>query len=135
MQSFIRGEPDVVTRWSAALLVAGLLLGPATAWFDLPGVITAMFLIYLGAAAGSLVRWRDERGLWMLAALWLVISVVIYGLFAFGQIRDIVRGAPQAEVSLIVDFTLGTMLLSVSCRFLSQVARYNRSLPEATHDA
>jgi hypothetical protein len=128
MWSFLRGEPDTVTRWFRWLIAAGFLVGFASVRFNLPGVITAFFLMYLGASGGGLIHWRNERGLWMLAVLFLAVNIAIYGLFAVGQVRDIVRGARPADIGLIADFSLGTTLLAVCIRFLCQVARYNWNL-------
>jgi hypothetical protein len=125
MWSLIRGEPDVVIRWGGPLLLGGMLFGFASARLELPGVITAMFAIGLGASGGSLVRWRHERGLWMLAGLFLLGYAVTYGLFIYGQVLDIVRGAPRPNVGLMIDFSLGTTLLSITLRFLWRVAKYN----------
>ncbi len=86
-----------------------------------------MFAIFLGACGGSLVDWRHERGLWMLAGLFLLFCCAIYGLFICGQVRDIIRGAVETNIGLMIDFSLGTMLLSSTIRFLWRVAKYNRT--------
>jgi ferredoxin len=125
MNSLVRGEPDVVTCWAGPLILGGMLLGFASARFDLPGVITAMIAIGFGASGGSLVHWRYERGLWMLAGLFLLVYAAIYGLFIYGQVGDIVRGARRPAVGLMLDFSLGTMILSGTLRFLSRVAKHN----------
>lgn len=127
MWSLIRGEPDVVIRWAGPLILVGMLLGFASARLECPGVITAMFAIGLGACGGSLVHWRHEHGLWMLAGLFLLVHCAIYGLFIYGQVRDIFRGAPQLDVGLMIDFGIGTMLLSGTLRFLWRVTKYNRT--------
>ncbi len=125
MWALIRGEPDVVIRWAGQLILFGMLLAFLSVQLDWPGVITAVFAIGLGAAGGSLVHWRDERGLWMLAGVFLLIYTAIYALSAFGQVGDIIRGARQPEISLVIDFSVGTMLLSATLRFLWRVAREN----------
>ncbi len=109
-----------------------MLLGFVSVWFGLPGVITAVFAITLGAAGGSLIRWRHDRGLWMLAGLFLLLFVGIYGLTLYGRGRDIVRGAAQPEIGLAIDFSLGTLLLSSTVRFLWRVAKYNWTLSPAS---
>ena len=73
MWSLIRGEPDAVIRWARPLVLGGMILGFASAWLELPGVIAATFAIGLGASGGSLVGWQYDRGLWMLAGLFLSI--------------------------------------------------------------
>jgi hypothetical protein len=128
MGSILRGEPESVVRSSGVLIVLGFLVALTAARFDFPGVISGTFLIYLGACGGSLLHWRSERGLWMLAVLFLLISAVIYGLFAYGQLRDFFRGVRQPELGLAMDFSLGTLLLSATVRFLYKVARSNWNL-------
>lgn len=125
MWSLIRGEPDAVIRWGGPLILGGMLLGFAAARIGLPGVITAVFAIGLGASGGSFAGWRHERGLWMLAGVFIVFFTTFYGLSIFGQIRDFVRGAPQNSIGMSIDFSLATMLLSTNLRFLWRVAKYN----------
>lgn len=128
MWSFIHGKPDSVVQWAPALIYVGLFLGIASGRFGIPGGITAGFMVYLGACAGSLARWRYERGLWMLAIFFLLFSAAVYGLFAYGEICDMFRGLRQPDVLVMADTCLGTMLLSVSIRFLWQVGRASARL-------
>jgi hypothetical protein len=101
----------------------------------MPGVCTGLFAISLGASGGSLVSWRYDRGLWMLAGLFFLVWVGIYGLFIYGEVRDIVRGAPKPDLSLMIDFSLGTMFLSANLRFLFRVAKFNWTLSQDPGDA
>ncbi len=130
MGSILRGEPESVVRCSGELVVVGFLVALTAACFDLPGVITGTFLIYLGAMGGSFLHWRSERGLWILAGLFLLCNAAFYGLFAYGQLRDFVHGALRPKLGVTIDFTLGTLLLSASLRFLYKVAKSNWTLSE-----
>jgi hypothetical protein len=58
-----------------------MILGFASAWLELPGVIAATFAIGLGASGGSLVGWQYDRGLWMLAGLFL--SIPRFAVYSF----------------------------------------------------
>jgi hypothetical protein len=124
-RSLVRGEPEVVLSWAAPLILLGMLFGVAAARFQQPGVITAVFATCLGASGGALRDWRQERGLWMLASLFLVINVAVYGLLNFGQAHDLMRGVPWGEFGLTIDVAIGTMLLASNVRFLWRVAKGN----------
>jgi hypothetical protein len=125
MLSLIGGDPSAVVRYSGLLILSGMLLAFASVQCDTAGAITGTFAIALGAAGGSLARWRTERGLWMLAVLFLTIYCAIYVLVSLGQILDWIRGVRNPEPSLIIDFSFGTILLSAIIRFLAKVARQN----------
>src|SRR5260221_14299657 len=123
MLSLLRGEPDVVIRSARALILAGMLLGYACARLEIPGVISAVFAVGLGASGGCLVQWRTDRGLWMLAGLFLLINSGIWTLVTCAHIFDIIRGVPQGDVGLTVDFGMGSSLLSSTLRFNWRVAK------------
>ncbi len=126
MWSLIRGEPEAVIRWAGPLLVVGLLLGFASTQLEAPlGVITSVFAIALGAVGGTFIHWRQERGLWMLAVFFMLVFGAIYAMFVFGQVRDIVRGARQPDVGVMIDGALGTLLLLATLRFLRRMAKDN----------
>jgi hypothetical protein len=127
MLSFLRGEPDVIIRWGGLLLLGGMALALVSACFKIPGIISAMHFMALGAAAGTLVQWRTDRGLWMVAGLFLAIFSAIYGMFLFGQFRDMVAGV-QVGVGLAIDGGVATALLITMLRFLWRVTRYNWQL-------
>ena len=134
MMSLIRGEPDAVIRWAGLLILGGLLLGAASAWLKFPGVITAAFAISLGASGGTLIRWRTEPGLWMIAGLFLILFSSIYALCLFGQGRDLLRGAGRPDLGVVIDLSLGTTLLASTNRFLWRVAKTNWKLAPASAD-
>ncbi len=133
--SLTRGEPDVVIRWAGPLILVGAVLGFASARLELPGVITAMFAIAFGASGGSLVQWRHERGLWMLAGIFLLLNITIYSLCVYGKVSDLARGAPPNDFGLIIDFSLGTLVLSSTIQFLWRVAKHNWTLSRESENA
>ena len=134
MWSLMRGEPAFVVRFAAPLILLGMLMGFVCANLELPGVITSVYAIALGASGGSLVRWQTDRGLWMLAGVFLLLFISIYGLIIIGQVSDLLRGAPQPDVGLVLDFTIATVLLCANLRFLFRVARFNWALSQQPHD-
>ena len=128
MWQLIRGEPDTVIRLFRPLLLTAMIGGYVAAQFDLPGINSFVFMGTLGAAGGSLVQYRNERGLWMFAGLFLLFWGGIYLLITLASFWDIMRNAQQPPISLTVDFTIATILLSTNIRFLFRVARINWAL-------
>jgi hypothetical protein len=135
MWSFIRGEPDAVVRWAGPLILFGMLLGFTSARLEIPGVISAVYAVFLGASGGALAQWRTDRDLWMLAGLFLLFCGAFYGVIIYSEIDDIVCGALGPEIGLLIDFSIGTTLLSISLRFLWRVARYNWTFSRESSNA
>ncbi len=71
----------------------------------------------------------------MLAVLYLILYGGIYAIFIFGQICDVVRNAAPTPLAIMVDATLGTVLLSTNFRFMYRVGRINWSISQETLDA
>lgn len=120
-------EVDGLTRGYHRPLLAGLALAPLAWRLDGAGVLTAFMAIWLGACGGSLGAWRTERGLWMLAGLFLAIGATVYGLIQVGSVRDLLRGR-RAPAWLTADMMVGTGLLGLQVRLLLTVASRNRAL-------
>ena len=135
MRSLMRGDPEFVVRWAWLLLLVAMLLGFLCARLEIAGIFTCAFLGALGAGGGMLVQYRTDRGLWMLAALFLVIYCGLYVLFFVGQLGDVLRNAGQAPVGVVVDFSVATLLLSANIRFLFRIARFNWSISRENLDA
>lgn len=131
MKQFINGDPPTIIRSSQTALLAGMAGGFFAVSFDFPGLITSIFLLTLGAAGASLAAYRAERGLWMLAAVLLVMFTAIYILISAGEIRDVLRNAPNPPISLTIDFAIATALLTTNLRFLWRVALFNWSLSKS----
>jgi hypothetical protein len=102
----------------------GIGLAFMAAQLDTPGLISAFYAVGLSAMGGSMAQWRTERGLWMLAGLFLLVWGAIYGISLYGEFQDFVRGAPMG-VGLLIDVTVATAILSTKLRFLWRVAQYN----------
>jgi hypothetical protein len=134
LSAWIQGSPYEIVRFAGLPMLTGFLLAFVSARYHVGGVITGLFLISLGACGGTLTEWRTERGLWMLAGLFLVMNCTIYCLFAYGQMRDWVRGAPAAGLGTTIDFVLGTTLLTTNIRFLAKVTQQNLELSRQSGD-
>jgi hypothetical protein len=82
--------------------------------------------IWLGALAGSFRQWREEPGLWMLSALFLVMCCTFWALMTWSRIMDIIRQV-QAPFSwsLNVDIAMATLLLAILVRFSATVTHTN----------
>lgn len=125
--AIIRGDPKTVVPYSPWILLGGMAVVAASYLGDGAGLISGFFCAALGAAGGSLVNWQRERGLWMLAGVFLVMFSAVYLLSCCGQLADVWRGAKPADLAVSVDFVVGTLLLSAMLRFLVTVARDNYS--------
>ncbi len=134
MWSFLRGEPDRIIRWAGALILGGMAVAFLSARLGTPGLLSAFQAIALGATAGSLVQWRTDRGLWMLAGFFLVVWSAIYGLCLYGEIRDIVAGA-QIDIGIAIDWALAMSFYGTMLRFLWRVTRENWRLSVRSADA
>jgi hypothetical protein len=113
-------------------MLIGMVLLAVSRSFDGLGVITGFMAIWLGATAGSLRRWQEEPGLWMLSALILAMCCTFWALTTWGRIRDVIRQV-QAPFSwsLEVDVALATLLLAVLVRFSATVACTNWKLTQS----
>lgn len=87
--------------------------------------LTGFFAVWLGACGGMCRSWRSEPGLWMLSALFLSFSGVLYGMFTYHHIADFLQGRHN-RLFLALDATLATSLLWMQTRFLLSVTRANR---------
>ena len=135
MKRLLRGDPEYVIRWYRLILAAALVVGLIVVQLDWPGVITCVFTAALGAAGGSFGAYRSERGLWMLAALYLLIYGGIYGIIAFAHVHDVLRNALPTPLPIIIDATVGTLILTINLQFLFAAGRINWALSNNPIDA
>lgn len=133
--SIVRGDPEAIQSilW---LLTIGMAMLALAGLFDLPGILTGFFAAGFGVCAASLNDWRKERGLWMLAATYFAVYLFVYACIVIGQIRDAQWGVQPNSLALVLDFSIGTFLLTANLRFLSKVAKQNYALTRAAvqHD-
>ena len=87
-----------------------------------------MMATALGAASGSFQEWRGNRGLWMLAVLFLLMFAPIYITFF---ILEIFGSRSELTVLNVLDFSLATVLLGKICRLLVSVLVRNWQISRA----
>jgi hypothetical protein len=127
MRAFLRGDPTAIVQAVPYFLLGGMAALGLSAYFDGTGIIAAGFVFALGTAGASLDEWRTERGLWMLAGLFLLIYGAVYVCFCIGQLQDVLRGAQPPDTLTLIDVSIGTAVLVVNLRFLTRVAIENYS--------
>ena len=125
MWSLLRGEPDRVVNYAAFIVCAGFALIVLSPALDGHGIITGFFLAALGVSGASLSKWRFERGLWMYAVVFIFVYGFFYAISIFEQIMDVIQGAPPNNPALVMDFSIGSLLLVTTLKFLFRVAREN----------
>ena len=81
--------------------------------------------ISLGASGAVFRDWRSERGLWMLACLFLLLFGFVYCLCVYGELRDLWQGRGFPGWGVWVDALIGMALLSSHVRILAQIVRLN----------
>ncbi len=76
----------------------------------------------LGAVCGSLSEWRHDRGLRMLAVVFLLIFFPAYLVLSIMEFFGL-----KSELSILqlIDFSVGTMVLGRLCHLLVSVAVHN----------
>jgi hypothetical protein len=123
MMSFLQGEPAAILAHTRSFLFGSLIAILSSRWTDGTGIITAFFALGLGASGAVFSHWRTERGLWMLAVLFFLMNAVTYMFIVWGQLQDAFRGVRAESVVLFVDFAIGTLLLTITLRFLVRIAK------------
>lgn len=133
MWQILRGDAEAVVHWAPFLTIGGFGIAGLSIAFDDHGIITGFFLAALGVSAAGLSEWRSERGLWMLATVYLPIYGCVYSLIILSNIIDALRGVPANGPALVVDSSLGTLLLVALLRFVLKVARENYYVSNRFH--
>ena len=93
-----------------------MLFGFCCARLGLHGIITSTVAVGLGATGAVFVQFRTDRGLWMLAVLFISILSAVYGICIVGEARDVLRNAPQPPLALVIDYSVTTLLVSTNLR-------------------
>ena len=116
-------KPDEIDRVIAYGLLAFIACG--VCWFC--GLaVSALMLGGLGAMSGSFGNWRTEGGLWMLAALFLLIFGGFFAMFIYHQILDWWVGRLPLRGAMAIDWLIGISTLSYMVRFLWAVTYWNK---------
>ena len=105
-----------MTVWMIASAV-----GWSLKWLFASGVFGGMF----GAVYGSLDSYREQRGLWMLAALWFVIFVSFYALVTYETVLDAVAGRQAKGWRLAMDWSFATAIVAATVRLTASIGYLN----------
>lgn len=92
------------------------------------GYAIAIHLVALGAGLLCIHSYKVERGLWMLALLFGVAFLAVAIICEFGMLRDALRGAPNPDWTIVLDFAMTLQLQWLIVRSLLSVVVYNRRL-------
>ena len=120
----LSGDSETLTRNAGWLMIATFVCGLLCVKYDLSGILTVVQLGSLSASAAMLVNYRRERGLWMLASLFLVLLIAIYALGVLGKLCDALRGVAP-PLAILIDAALATLVLTIHIRFLWNTAWAN----------
>jgi hypothetical protein len=125
----LRGDVETILPFAPLILGVALLLvfGLRAPWWSI--TYTMMGLAALGTAAPMLEKWKTERGLWMLAGLFCLINGGLYITYTYFHIADALHGNFAPSLIEVIDFTVGTALLSAVTKFLwrAMIANYRLS--------
>lgn len=113
---------DQICALGPWLMIAGLV------FMVLRLAMSGMFLLGLGATAGSLRGWKTEPGLWMLGALFGASFGMFQVAFVYFSVVDFFAGRGPAVGILAVDISLSSAVLTVLVRFCWSVTHRNRDL-------
>lgn len=117
---------DAVIDWAVLPMLAGI-----ACWFA-GFALSGMMLFGVGAMGGSMGEYRTEKGIWMLAALFLAIFGALYATFLFYGVVDQLAGRAPAGL-LAIDAIFSTSILGFMVRFLWTVALLNRRVGSSPH--
>jgi hypothetical protein len=116
-------------RWSAPLLFIGIAGAILCRFAPQPyGLMTSWFLMMMGALGGAFRAWRSERGLWMLAILFMLIVVPTWLMFMASHFVPSMRGTVPNPWPLDLDAAGVTLLAGQMSRILVSVAVHNARL-------
>lgn len=85
-------------------------------------------LIMLGAGTASLLKWEEERGLWMLASLFLIFFAGFYTLFTAATLLPSWQGRGTPSVWMMIDQVATLVVLGYGARLMFSMAWHNRKL-------
>ena len=117
---------DSIIRRYRWWILGGACLAFLGSCLDGFGIITGFMAIWLGVCGGTFGAWRDDKGLWMLSALFLAFALLCYGAFTYGNVSDIVHH--RGKTIDIFDLSFAASLLWVQSRFLLTVTTSNWKL-------
>jgi hypothetical protein len=118
---------ESVERWirnAHFVMLFGMALYAVGTWTPFyPGVFAGVLFTYFGACAATLMEWKSEPGLWMLALVELAMPLCIY--------IPGTMGGGVVTLMLAVGFILISTVLAFLIRFLLSVAYRNYRISQA----
>jgi hypothetical protein len=122
-------KPEAMSRTlrrGGVFLLGGFaLMGIAFAGAPL-GILSGMMAMMHGASCGSFRSWDREKGLWMLAAAFLVLMGPVYLVSAWMELFG-----EREKIWVAIDMFLGTVMLGSTVKLLLSVMVYNWHLSQA----
>ena len=120
------------------LTVVGMLVGIVgflTCAIAGAGAGIAFFmLIMVGAGAGSMMKWHEERGLWMLAGLFGGVLAAFYAVFFAASTLPSWQGRTPPSTWLVIDQAATLAVLGYGMRLLLSLGWYNWQLDHRAGD-
>jgi hypothetical protein len=117
----LRSHPPLLIRYSGWVLLCGILLVKITQYTAI-----GYALMFLGACGGVFQKFRSERGLWMLSALFAAMTGVILACFVLGTCGDIARHHIFDDgLSLQIEVALAMLVFFYQFLFLLKITRQN----------
>jgi hypothetical protein len=110
-------------RWLMLCGLGLIFIGRSTGH----GIITGLCLAQAGAFFASLQMWRWERGLWMLAAMFMITAGFEGVLMTYGQAMDL-----RMRATASLDSALASCLLWFQAYVCALVTRWNRHVKAVT---
>lgn len=111
--ALFRGSLFIIIGFPMLVAVVALQRGP---------IITPMMATAMGACCGTFGEWQRDRGLWMLAVLFLLMFFPIYLAFA---INGFFGSKAELSILQVIDFSVATIVAGQLSRVLFSVAIYN----------
>lgn len=111
------------------LMPLGLVSFVAARYFATPiGLLTAVAVVFAGAAFGCYLRRSTEHGLWMLALFVGVCLFAFYALAIAMEIRDWFQRRTPTPLWLYADLSIAGLVCTVAARASWTVFLQNRRL-------
>ena len=116
-----------IRRQSGWLTAGGFLFFAGGFWFDWPGAIIGWMAGWLGLSGVIFgdCDWRRERGLWLIAGLFFVMSAFSCAVLQMSVVEVLLDGPAWPRFFALCDYLCGFGLLAWHGQFLVFVARSN----------
>ena len=118
-----------IWRWQRAyamgsLLALGYLVAMKVTGVALPGVMTAVALVWATASSGCVASYARERGVWMMSALLVSLGCSFAGLAAFALACDLLAGRIRGS-GVSIDFVIASLIFFASLWAVASAGIWN----------